>query len=183
MNVLRGHRFSRQTSRRFRHHNSTVCPDAARSFNRITGRSFTVPVITPHTGQGPSRAVCSMITVTLVVSTRWTSRTRNSSSSPNNTDVASDMLVASLLDVVGDQQHVGATSLDGYDTSVRAPRLSSKRFPNGGQPVLYGLRIHRCGHGDRAVPPLLNCGSAFVEVNVVRPATVICDARRVGAPR
>ncbi len=27
-----------------------------------------------------------------------------------------------------------------------------------------------------AVPPLFDCGSAFVEVNVVRPATVICDA-------
>src|SRR5215204_309638 len=51
-----------------------------------------------------------MITITVVTSTRWTSRTRNSSSSPNNTDVASDMLVASLLDVVEDQQHVGATS-------------------------------------------------------------------------
>jgi hypothetical protein len=31
------------------------------------------------------------------------------------------MLVASLLDVVEDQQHVGATSPDGYDTSLRAP--------------------------------------------------------------
>jgi hypothetical protein len=30
---------------------------------------------------------------------------------------------------------------------------------------------------------LLDGGSAFVEVNVVRPATVICDARRAGAPR
>jgi hypothetical protein len=43
----------------------------------------------------------------LLTSTRWTSKTVNSSSSPYNTDVASDMLVASLLDVVGDQQHVG----------------------------------------------------------------------------
>src|SRR5215203_4481871 len=126
VNVLRGHSGSTQTSRRLRHHNSTVCPDAGRSFTRITGRSFNVLVITPHTGHGPSRAICSITTRTLLASTRWTSRTANSSSSPNNTDVASDMLVASLLDVVGDQQHVGATSLDGYDTSVRAPRLSSK---------------------------------------------------------
>src|SRR5829696_5098078 len=31
-------------------------------------------------------------------------------------------------------------------------------------------------HGNSAVPPLHNCESAFVEVNVVRPAMVICDA-------
>src|SRR5215207_645901 len=61
-----------------------------------------------------------MITITVVTSTRWTSRTRNSSSSPNNTDVASDMLVASLLDVVEDQQHVGATSLS--TATTRASR-------------------------------------------------------------
>ena len=63
------------------------------------------------------------------------------------------------------------------------PRLIPKRFPNACQPVLYGLRVHRCGHGGRAVPPLLDDGSAFVEVNVVRPATFICDVRRAGAPR
>src|SRR4051794_26827388 len=51
-----------------------------------------------------------MITFTVVASTRRTSRTLNSCSRPNNTDVASDMLVAPLLDVVRDQQHVGATS-------------------------------------------------------------------------
>jgi hypothetical protein len=55
----------------------------------------------------------------------------------------------------------------------KAPRLSSKRFPNSCQPVLCGLRVHRCGHGNSAVPPLLDCGSASVEVNVVRPARVI----------
>ena len=49
--------------------------------------------------------------------------------------------------------------------------------------LLYGLRVHRGGHGGRAVPPLLDCGSSFVEVNVVRPATFICDVRRAGAPR
>jgi hypothetical protein len=65
----------------------------------------------------------------------------------------------------------------------KAPRLSSKRFPNACQPVLYGSRVHRCGHGGRAVPPLHDDGSAFVEVNVVRPATFICDVRRAGAPR
>jgi hypothetical protein len=42
--------------------------------------------------------------------------------------------------------------------------------------VLYGLRVPRCGHGGRAVPPLHDDGSVFVEVNVVRPATFICDA-------
>jgi hypothetical protein len=77
----------------------------------------------------------------------------------------------------------GPRAPDGYDTSLKAPRLSSKRFPNACQPVLYGLRVHRCGHGGRAVPPLLDDGSAFVEVNVVRPATFICDVRRAGAPR
>jgi hypothetical protein len=39
------------------------------------------------------------------------------------------------------------------------------------------------GMANCAVPPLRDCGSAFVEVNVVRPAMVICDARRAGAPR
>src|SRR5215216_1010015 len=61
-----------------------------------------------------------MITFRPVDPTRWTSRTLNSSSSPNNTDVASDMLVASLLDVVEDQQHVGATSLS--TATTRASR-------------------------------------------------------------
>src|SRR5215217_3536138 len=116
VNVLRGHSCSPQTSRRFRHHSSTVCPHAGRSFNRISGRSFTAEVSAPHAGHGPSRAVCSMIIFTVVGPIRSTPRTLNSSSRPNNTavgstDVASDMLVASLLDVVRDQQHVGATSL------------------------------------------------------------------------
>ena len=53
---------------------------------------------------------------------------------------------------------------------------SAKRFPNGCQ-------APDRGHGGIAVPPLPHCGSVFVEVNVVRPATVICDARRAGAPR
>src|SRR5215207_4054221 len=96
--------------RRFRHHSSTVCPEIGKSLSRIHGRSFTTPLNTPHSGHGPSRTVCSMITFTVVVSTRCTSKTLKSCSRPNNTDVASDMLVASLLDVVGDQQHVGATS-------------------------------------------------------------------------
>jgi hypothetical protein len=110
VNVLRGHSASLQIRRRFRHHTWTVCPETGKSFNRIHGRSFTVPETTPHSGHGPSRAACSMITFTAVISTRCTSKTLNSCSRPNNTDVASDMLVASLLDVVGDQQHVGATS-------------------------------------------------------------------------
>ncbi len=108
VNVLRGHSAPSQIRRRFRHHSSTVCPETGRSFSRITGRSFTVPLNTPHSGHGPSRAACSMITFTVVASTRRTSRTLNSCSRPNNTDVASDMLVAPLLDVVRDQQHVGA---------------------------------------------------------------------------
>jgi hypothetical protein len=61
------------------------------------------------------------------------------------------------------------------------PRSNSKRFPNVCQPVLYGLRVRRCRRGGRAVPPLHDDGSAFV--NVVRPATFICDVRRAGAPR
>jgi hypothetical protein len=90
------------------------CPECG-VFSGITGRSFTAPQTTPHAGQGPSLAVCSMITFTADRSSRCTSRTPNSSSRPNNTDaastdVASDILVASLLDVVEDQQHVGATS-------------------------------------------------------------------------
>ena len=111
VNVLRGHNASPQIRRRFRHHSSTVCPETGRSFNRITGRSFTAPLNTPHSGHGPSRAVCSMITFTVVGIDPPTSRTLNSCSrNRDNTDVASDMLVASLLDVVRDQQHVGATS-------------------------------------------------------------------------
>ena len=73
----------------------------------------------PALGQGPSRAACSMITFTVAVSTRWNLEDANSCSRPNNTDVASDILVASLLDVVGDQQHVGATS-----PSVATTRVS-----------------------------------------------------------
>ena len=45
---------------------------------------------------------------------------------PNNTDghtdVASDMLVASLLDVVRDQQHVGATSPHRLRHEPQTPR-------------------------------------------------------------
>jgi hypothetical protein len=48
-------------------------------------------------------------------------RTMNSSSSPNNTDVASDMLVASLLDVMRDQQHLGATSPPRATTEPQTP--------------------------------------------------------------
>ena len=70
MNVFCGHTPSPQIRRRFRHHSSTVCPETGRSFNRIHGRSFTVPLNTPHSGQGPSRAACSMITFTVAVSTR-----------------------------------------------------------------------------------------------------------------
>jgi hypothetical protein len=66
-----------------------------------------------------------------------TARTLNSSSRPNNIavesdntwvgtiDVASVMLVASLLDVVEDQQHRGATSPQSATTrasAVRRPR-------------------------------------------------------------
>jgi hypothetical protein len=84
-----------------------------------------VELNTPQVGHGPSRAICSMTTITADAAVRWTLRTRNSASSPNNTavgsdnipdniwgsvDVASVMLVASLLDVVRDQQHLGATS-------------------------------------------------------------------------
>ena len=86
----------------------------------------------PQAGHGPSRAVCSTTTLTAAAAVRRTLRTRNSASRPNNvvagsdnisvgsdnisdntwgsTDVASVMLVASLLDFVRDQQHVGATS-------------------------------------------------------------------------
>jgi hypothetical protein len=110
VNVFRRHSPSQQIRRRFRHHNSMLCPQIGRSFNRINGRSFTVAETTPHSGHGPARASCSMITFTVVVSTRCTSKTLNSSSRPNNIDVASDILVAPLLDVVEDQQHDGATS-------------------------------------------------------------------------
>src|SRR5215218_1328555 len=82
-----------------------------------------------------------MITFRPVDPTRWTSRTLNSSSSPNNTDVASDMLVASLLDVVEDQQHVGATSLSTATTRAsrhpaqvrRAPIATQRRADNAEQ--------------------------------------------------
>jgi hypothetical protein len=78
---------------------SALCAQTGKSFNRIHGRSFTAPLNTPHAGHEPARAACSMITFTVVAWTRCTSRTLNSCSRPNNTDVASDMLLASLLDV------------------------------------------------------------------------------------
>ena len=52
--------------------------------------------------------------------------TVNSSSSPNNTDVASDMLVASLLGRCGRPTACrGHKVLTGYDTSLREPHSSS----------------------------------------------------------
>jgi hypothetical protein len=76
-----------------------------------------------------------MITATADDAVRSTLRTLNSASRPNNTavgsnnipdniwgsvDVASVMLVASLLDVVRDQQHPGATSPPAATTRTSA---------------------------------------------------------------
>src|SRR5215204_3527336 len=88
-----------------------------------------MPLNTPHSGHGPSRAACSMITFTAVASTRRTSPTLNSCSRPNNTDVASDMLVAPLLDVVRDQQHVGATSPSPATTRASEHPAQIRRTP------------------------------------------------------
>jgi hypothetical protein len=49
-----------------RSRHETGCPETGKSFNRIHGRSLTVPETTPHYGHGPSRAACSMITFTAV---------------------------------------------------------------------------------------------------------------------
>ena len=114
-----------QISRRFRHHSSTDCP-RPEDPSGASPADLHRDANTPQAGQGPSRGVCSIITFTVLASTRWTSKTLNSSSSPNNTDVASDMLVAPLLDVVRDQQHVGATSPSTATTQDATPRSSSK---------------------------------------------------------
>src|SRR5215213_9427945 len=155
VNVLRGHSASPQVRRRFRHHSSTVCPEVGRSFSRITDRSFTVPLNTPHSGHGPSRAACSMITFTVVASTRRTSRTLNSCSRPNNTDVASDMLVAPLLDVVRDQQHVGATSPSPATTraSPHPLKFEEPLYPHGTSSITPRFRLDLLGD---AVPSLTN---------------------------
>jgi hypothetical protein len=65
----------------------------------------------------------------LVVSTRRTPKTLYSCSRPNNTDVASDMLVAPLLDVVRDQQHVGATSPSPATTRPSKHPAQVRRIP------------------------------------------------------
>src|SRR5215213_1870776 len=110
VNDLRRHNASRQTSRRFRHHNCTRCPHARRSWIRTSDRSFTRRLNTPQPGHGPSRDSISMMILTCPESARSTLTTSNSSWIPNSTDVAFGILAASLLDVVGDQQHVGAAS-------------------------------------------------------------------------
>jgi len=46
-----------------------------------------------------------------------------------STDVASDMLVASLLDVVRDQQHVGATSPTPVTTQALSTPLKFEEPP------------------------------------------------------
>ena len=102
VNDLRGQSASRQASRRFRHHNSTAWPLAGRSLIRRSGRSFTRALITPHAGHGASLDRISMMILTRPGPIRATPSTSNSSSIPNSTEVASDTLVASLLDVVGD---------------------------------------------------------------------------------
>jgi hypothetical protein len=52
VNERRGQNRSPHRSRRSRHHSSTACPQAGRSFIRISGRSFTTKLSTPHTGHG-----------------------------------------------------------------------------------------------------------------------------------
>jgi hypothetical protein len=89
----------------------------------------------PTLWAGPSRVVCSMTAFAVVVSTRCTSKTLNSCSRPNKTDVASDILVAPLLDVVGCQQHVGATSPSPATTRAQTHPAPVRRaiwdsFPN-----------------------------------------------------
>jgi hypothetical protein len=65
VNDWRGHSGSTQARRRFRHHNSTTCPHAGRSFNGSSERSLIVQDTTPQAGHGPSRDVCSMTTEAL----------------------------------------------------------------------------------------------------------------------
>src|SRR5215207_10438938 len=60
---------------------------------------------------------------------------------------------------------------------ARAIASSTGRSPTS--PPSTGCRG---GPRTRRWSPPQPAGSAFVEVNVVRPATVICDVRRVGAP-
>jgi hypothetical protein len=110
VNDRRGHNTSTQARRRLRHHSCVCCPDAGRSLIRRSGRSFTREVKTPHAGHGASAERISTMTLTWSGSSRSTLTTSNSSSIPSRTAVPFDMLVASLLDVVRDQQHVGATS-------------------------------------------------------------------------
>jgi hypothetical protein len=51
---------------RFRHHNPTVRLIAQPHYRPV----FNLPLNTPHSGHRPSRAACSMITFTVVVSTQ-----------------------------------------------------------------------------------------------------------------
>jgi hypothetical protein len=55
------------------------CPACGVVWGAVKDRPV-MPLNTPHSGHGPSRAACSMITITVVASTRRTSRTLNSCS-------------------------------------------------------------------------------------------------------
>src|SRR4051812_10361308 len=117
-----------------------------------------------------------MITFTVVASTRRTSRTLNSCSRPNNTDVASDMLVAPLLDVVRDQQHVGATSPSPATTraSTHPAQVRRTALASDGPPQY--MRVRSGSLVDAYEPRIRELLAAFPRM----PATVIGE--RVGWP-
>jgi len=80
VNVFRGHSASSQIRRRFRHHSSTGLPK-----DREILQPHHRPILhraAEHPALWPSRAACSMITITAVASTRRTSRMLNSCSRP-----------------------------------------------------------------------------------------------------
>jgi hypothetical protein len=95
VNDRRSHSGSQQSRRRVRHHTCTRCPTAGRSLTRLNGRSFTRVENTPHDGHAAAFSTVSITTRTASSSTRCTSTTANSSR-PNNNDVGSSILVASL---------------------------------------------------------------------------------------
>jgi hypothetical protein len=80
------------------------------------------------------------------------------------------MLVASLLDVVGDQQHVGATSpFTRYDTSLKAPRSSLKSHLTRQVAVLDAREKRPCRlasyHTERGESPGAWIGSGLAGID------------------
>jgi len=160
----RGHEAGWQTSRRLRHHSSTRCPDAGRSFTRRSGRSFTRADSVPHSGHAASRATVSTTTRTASDPTRSTSTTVNSPS-PNRSVVRSSMLVASSTGCLKNNQHGEATSLTYLATPPSSAESLFRALPGwpcarvfGPRDADFSKRVYR--FAGSAGAPLLRRGSS-----------------------